>query len=128
MLEPKCPANYFGLGADYVLPEDIEIVREFELKFSDWVTKNPDDPTGELAIAAYQKYLAQNPKAKAELAKPKYDAIVINPNDYDDAKQLRLQLPADLLEVLKKFAKAKKRRPRDIIIHWIKTHCVWDQV
>lgn len=61
-IEPPVPCNYFGKGADYQLPEDIQSIREFEDLFDKWVTENPDDPTGEKTIELWKSQIkAQTP-------------------------------------------------------------------
>ena len=153
MKEPLTPANYFGKGENYVLPESLDAVREFEQQFDAWVTANPNDPTGEKAIESYKAHLAATKnKVTHPFATPPADVLlpsVVAPPPVDieklveakvesvmqaqaptptlelsgDTDQLKLQLPVELIDKLKDFAKAKRRRPRDIVITWILENC-----
>ncbi len=161
MKEPLTPANYFGKGENYVLPESMDAVREFEQQFDAWVTANPNDPTGEKAIESYKAHLAatkkvgippvfpeiqermsqadfeEHQKAGHTLYEKKIEKLVEAKVESamqaqtpasptlelsGNTDQLKLQLPVELIDKLKDFAKAKRRRPRDIVITWILKH------
>lgn len=126
----ECPANYFGRGEDYILPDDPDVVREFERKFEEWVNTHPDDPTGEQTLKAHgpqrthRSILNRSPKG-----------IFINSNSETPAPptkekepyvlmgEIKLRLPIKELETLKNFAIFKRRRPRDIICRLINENC-----
>ncbi len=126
-----CPANYFGKGANYILPDNEEEVRAFEQLFDKWVTDHPDDPTGELALATEKKNnksdYGWNPGYALEIGS-KGIANPVDPRDLPPDKieingettQLTLELPKEFIKKLKRIAIHKKRRPRDIIMSYIK--------
>ena len=124
--QPECPANYFGKGENYVLPEDIEVVREFEQRFSEWVTAHPNDPTGEITLAAWKK-ADKTPIANIPRVHHQPTTKEIYKIDSEGNSQLRVQIPQEFIAMLKSYAHARKRRPRDIIIHWIQTNCKLDE-
>lgn len=124
------PANYFGKGEGWELPDDPKIVEEFTKRFLEWEAAHPEDPTGDLALAAFN---IRHP-APTEKVKGKRDVegqlivgptltIIQGPVDEPNECNLRLQLPASKLQTLKNYAHYKRRRPRDIIIDWINKNC-----
>lgn len=145
-MQPKCPATYFGKGADYVLPDNLEIIHQFERDFDTWVRENPDDPTGEKALALWEQSQLQPPtppllQKKKEL--PLFEVwpvkletevsgfedkiplpTPLNLPDEDglETVQLTLELPEQYVDRFKRFCKAKRKRPRDVLLFWILQH------
>lgn len=146
---PKTPANYFGKGADYVLPDNLEIIHQFERDFDAWVRENSDDPTGEKALALWEQSQLQPPElpplqkkkellpsvelpAKVEvevehLTPTKILDLALKPIVVDveqglETVQLTLELPEIYVERFKKFCKFKRKRPRDVLLFWILQH------
>lgn len=135
--ELKCPANYFGKGENYILPDNPEEIRDFERQFKDWEAKHPDDPTGEMALKNHKEVVRTTPKAL-----PAQPVVIISERDAnkvifpsvaakkgvieDDPEfqnaELELELPKYLIAQLKAFAKYKSRRPRDIVASWIRLY------
>lgn len=136
----SCPCTYFGKGSNYILPDDPETIREFEAKWKEWETEHPDDPTGEKALA---EYLAANPHtnldAKTGHVPPPRQATQkaatpasfqkkeeLEPTNFEienETRKLRLELPDEVIEKLKRYARYCRRRPRDIIIGWVEKYC-----
>lgn len=115
----ECPHNYFGRGVDYTLPDDPVIIREIEDKWAEWEAAHPDDPTGEIAYRNHQKgnlliskrpNLAKSTEGRVTFAEFK-------------TRKLRLELPKNEIELLKRYAASERRHPRDIIIRWIHQNC-----
>ncbi len=128
----ECPANYFGKGEEYTLPEDPDVIREFERRFQEWELAHPDDPLGELALARAKQH--HEPTKKTTPPPVNQPHQQINPQPLpqsslpltdvgDDMIELELTLPADYVKLLKNYAKFKRRRPRDIIMSWIQQFC-----
>lgn len=137
--EPEVPANYFGKGDDYILPDTISVVQEFERRWKEYEVEHPDDPTGELALA---KFRAQPKVDRVETIvvhipppepiiepvevtplpeEPPIDKIVL-PKNFQ-WKEIELVMPEQYVERFKSFAAAKRRRPRDILMSFIDKYC-----
>jgi hypothetical protein len=124
-LDLECPANYFGKGKNYTLPDDAEVVREFERRFQEWEREHPEDPTGDLALAKWEaEHSEETPRARvpAALREPTGEKEPVVSDD-EDWKELEMILPVRHIEKLKKYASYKRRRPRDIVMLWIETYC-----
>lgn len=138
----ECPANYFGKGENYVLPDNADAIREFERRFQEWEVEHPEDPTGDLALAKWKAENTGKPPAVSAPSKPKgavnlphittekethlapMPTIPVMPVIPDDAEwvELELTLPKVYVDQLKRYAAFMRRRPRDIIILWINKH------
>lgn len=113
----QVPINYFGKGEDYSLPDDPNIIREFEAKWKEWDSLHPDDPMGEKALAEYKAKNKNTPEAyRGKEATIQEDAS-------DESNRLKLELPVIVIQRLKDYAKYKRKRPRDIIMMWILEKC-----
>jgi hypothetical protein len=110
----ECPANYFGKGKDYILQPDF--AEEFDRRWKIWEKENPEDPTGEKALAFYES--SQSTERKEETA----NQGQTEKQALEDTKKFRLELDAQDIERLKAYAKYKRKRPRDIITLWIRTY------
>lgn len=123
----KCPANYFGKGEDYILPEDRDVIREYERQFQEWESTHPDDPTGEIALA-HAKSLGS---PTVEKAIPQQQRVRVSEDsepvqieeDSQDMAELELTLPPNEIRLLKNYARFKRKRPRDIVMAWIQQFC-----
>lgn len=121
----SCPANYFGRGENFVLPDDAAFIKEFEDQWATWEREHPDDPTGELALEAAKKnhiQIAPSPPRPA----PVVIGIAEKNLEYVENDRrifLKLTLPHAHMQKLKNFARLQRRRPRDIIIAWIEKLC-----
>jgi hypothetical protein len=121
----ECPANYFGKGENYILPDDAETVREFERRFQEWERQHPEDPTGELALAKWKEDHFEAPAPSRAPSTPRKTTEEKESSDSGDEewKELELVLPVAHIEKLKNYAKLQRRRPRDIIMLWIERFC-----
>lgn len=132
MAEPaklSCPANYFGRGEDFLLPDDAEFLLEFNRQYEEWEREHPDDPTGEHALAKWKaegKDLTPKPlrpqptKTHAPTPPPPEESNdLAEDGDWD---RLKLSLPDDYIQKLKDYARFKRVRPRDIVMGWIRQH------
>lgn len=116
----KCPANYFGRGENYNLPDDPEIIKELNAQWEQWEREHPDDPTGEKALAADIELFGKpslTPKAVnfKRLVEPDEEEIV----DDTENVNLRLQIPKETCRIFKNYAKLKRMRPRELLILWV---------
>jgi hypothetical protein len=124
-LDLECPANYFGKGKDYCLPDDAAAVHEFERRFAEWESAHPDDPTGELALAKWEQdhanSLASKPlqRTRVETTGEKSSTVM----ESSDLKELELVLPAGHIAKFKNYCRLQRRRPRDIMMLWIEAYC-----
>lgn len=117
--EPKCPANYFGKGVNYVLPDDREAVQEYERLWQEWEAAHPNDPTGEIALKEWSHTTGKK-VVFSDGPQP-----IIQPNDVSaETSKLKLELADSDIRLLKNFASFKRRRPRDVIAELIRTYCV----
>lgn len=111
----ECPANYFGKGEDYNLPDDVNVIAEYERKWKEWEAAHPEDPTGEIALA--------DAKKKGNLSTPTItspnEEVKVKTEDDIDCAELQLLMPVRHIQLLKNYAKFRRRRPRDIIMGWI---------
>jgi len=128
----EVPANYFGKGENYNLPDDAETIREFERRFTEWEKAHPDDPTGDIALAAYKKPLPTalvTTKSTSDSAPtPVSDDVEEEDGEefeFNDSS-VRLRIPSPILLKFKKYARYKRKRPRDILIFWITRFCNLD--
>lgn len=117
--EPEVPSNYFGKGDNYILPDDVDEVRKFEDRWKKYEAENPDDPTGELALAKFRN--AHPPTNQPKPPDNPPDRIVL-PENFE-WKEIELILPVPYVERFKNFAAAKRRRPRDILMSFIDKYC-----
>lgn len=113
MSEPLCPANYFGQGEDAALEPDK--IAEFNKLWNEWEEAHPDDPTGEIALAAYK----QRNRIPSEQKIPE---VEIDPTIILSGK-IHLEITEDRIDKLKKYARIHRRRPRDIVNGWIDQFC-----
>ena len=136
--EPKCPANYFGKGEDYILTDNADEIKEFEENWKEWEVNNPNDPTGEIALQIWKDskkktrafVTAPPPIATKEEKEILQKPIIVHTRKplptqvIEEFKNvdLQLKLPNYLVEQFKTFCRDQKRRPRDIMIYWIKLH------
>lgn len=118
----ECPANYFGKGEDYVLPENADELRTFEHRFAQWEREHPEDPDGSIALA-HAKLNAQPTEEKNVSPSVGPSEVFIPRAVMDESQKLKLELPLAYIEKLKKYASFKRRRPRDIIMAWIDANC-----
>lgn len=137
----ECPANYFGKGENYMLPDNPEVIREFERRFQIWEREHPDDPTGDLALAKWKQDnsgkspVSQPIKPKGAVNLPHITTeeenpitampeVPVMPVISDDAVwvELELTIPREYVDQLKRYAAFMRRRPRDIIMLWITKH------
>lgn len=54
----EVPANYFGKGENYILPDEGEEQADFARRFDEYVVAHPEDPAGEQALRLYEENLA----------------------------------------------------------------------
>lgn len=122
---PKCPINYFGKGRDHIISADSSEVAQFEKDWREWEAKNPNDPTGEIALEKWEKEQTQleptSPSATSTASK-KAKPFKPLPEDWTTNK-MRLELDQHSIDKLKKYASFKRRRPRDIVAHLIEQYC-----
>lgn len=121
----RCPANYFGKGENYNIdnasPEEMK--RHAEL-FDAWGEAHPEDPLGEIALEAYKREHTNEvnpskfPNSRQIVTEQPYNEMA--EGDWID---LRMTLPNDCIEALKRHARRNNRRPRDIVMGWIRQHC-----
>lgn len=116
---PKCPANYFGKGVDYQLPDDREAVAEYERLWREWETTHPNDPTGEIALKSWE---SNNGGTKVALASP--PVAIVEGAQSSETSKLKLEIPDHVIKQLKNFASFKRKRPRDVIIELIQRNCI----
>lgn len=114
--EPACPANYFGKGADYVLPDSREEIQDYEEKWRKWMEDHPNDPTGELAIKEWEATTGRKAKLATE-PKP------VGEDLDEEFATLKLELNPNVIKQLKTYASFCRKRPRDIVARLIKAHC-----
>lgn len=119
----EVPANYFGKGENYNLPDDPEIIREFERRFQEWEAAHPEDPSGELALALAKKHNEPAKKINPPTSTGNRPAKEESAEEGIDWAELELTLPPDHITLLKNYAKFKRRRPRDIVMGWISQFC-----
>ena len=132
---PRCPLNYFGKGENYNLQEaSPEEMQKYNEDFAAWEAAHPDDPIGEKALEAYKlEYnFPENPRTTGKAPSSRPSATEVH-NSFPSVEQseadenlwtpLRLMLPEDDVEKLKRYAKRRKLRPRDVIREWIEKHC-----
>lgn len=132
MQAPEVPVNYFGKGVDYQLPDDVEAVEEFNRKYAEYERDNPDDPTGALLLEKYNVHLkVQKSIAHAPSMETKLPGLPIQFGDEILKTEvtargetfIRLSLPVNAIENLKKFARYQRKRPRDVVLAWIELYC-----
>lgn len=111
----ECPANFFGRGKDFDLAEDPAAIQEIEKKWQAWEIAHPDDPTGELALEIEEKRIT--PVLVPTPAAPTQEKKII-----EELVNLRLQIPSRIDNKLKAIAKAKRKRPRDIVVELIEKY------
>lgn len=118
----ECPANYFGKGKDYILPDDPDTVAEFERRWREWEAEHPSDPTGDTALAQWE---AEHGGTKSRSARVPAEIAGgdVEPGDSDDMATLKLELPTGHIDKLKRYARFLRRRPRDVLMIWIERHC-----
>lgn len=131
--EPRTPINYFGKGRDHIISADSSEVAQFEKDWREWEAKNPNDPTGEIALEKWEKEQRQieideespdnfqqpRTQQKSERSTKPFKPL---PEDWTTNK-MRLELDQHSIDKLKKYASFKRRRPRDIIAHLIEQYC-----
>lgn len=133
MAEPaqlSCPANYFGRGEDFDLPDDAEFLMVFNKQYEEWEREHPDDPTGEEALKKWKlerKSMAPSPSLRVPPTKrtepaPPPDEESTDLDEDSDGDRLRLSLPDDYIKRLKDYARFKRVRPRDVVMGWIRQH------
>lgn len=125
MLELKCPANYFGKGENYLLPDDAETVREFERQFQEWEQAHPEDPTGELALAKWKSEHGEDtprPRIPAALREPTGEKIP-TVDEEEEWKEIEMVIPVRYIEKFKNYCRLQRRRPRDVFMLWIERLC-----
>lgn len=118
---PEVPANYFGRGRDFILPDDTTVVAEITEKWTKYEQDHPDDPMGENILKKWEE--DANRLCTVEATKNLQQARTIV-SDYEFlgvTTQLRLELPKDLINHLKGYARYTRKRPRTIIEDLIKT-------
>lgn len=117
----ECPANYFGKGEDYLLPDDPATLQEFERKFQEWEKSHPEDPTGEIALAhdkiasSSSVEVRRNGAISTEEKKSPHELL---PDD-SPLKEIELVMPESYIIRFKEYCKEKRRRPRDMLMVWI---------
>jgi len=122
------PANYFGRGEDFCLPEDHAIVREYERRFQEYEAAHPEDPMGEKLLEADRKKKLNLPKAiDARLSDrtiPTEEKVEAEPPiEMDEMVEVEMTIPKSQLDLFKRYCKFQRRRPRDIFLLWIARHC-----
>lgn len=115
----KCPANYFGRGENYNLPDDPSIIQEIQVLWSEWEREHPGDPTGDKALAEWK---AKNPD-KPAISRDKIPRALEEDEeeifDNSECVNLRLQVPIETCRLFKNYAKLKRIRPRELLILWV---------
>lgn len=115
----QCPANYFGEGEDYSLPDDPSILQEFSKKFEEWERNHPDDPTGEKALASYKAKHGEIEYTKKEKTPRVLEDDEELVKDNSECVNLRLQVPMETCRLFKNYAKFRRMRPRELLILWV---------
>ncbi len=126
----ECPANYFGKGEDYLLPDDPKVLGEFERKFKEWEDSHPEDPTGDIALA-HDKIASSssvenrsNGAISTEEKKNPLPLTITEPSPELESdgllKEIELVMPENYIKLFKEYCKEKRRRPRDMMMTWIK--------
>ena len=123
-LDLECPANYFGKGKNYLLPDDAETIREFERRFQEWEQAHPEDPTGELALAKWESEVGPINKSKPQSQlRGTTEEKTPEVSDEEIWKELELVMPERHIEKFKNYCRLQRRRPRDIMMLWIERLC-----
>lgn len=116
---PECPANYFGKGADYQLPDDIKVVAEYERRWRDWESKHPEDPTGEIALREWEA----RGGGKGKSSSAPRETMEVDAIEEGETSQLKLEMLDSDIRLLKMFASFKRKRPRDVLSTLIRQNC-----
>lgn len=123
MVEPKCPANYFGRGENFNLPDDKEFLHQYELEWQEWERAHPDDPGGEKALAEWKKWKATQP-AQPSTTPPTTGGKESIPSATVgvETKELELELDPAIITKFKAYCRLQRKRPRDIFTYWVNTY------
>lgn len=114
------PANYFGKGEEFILPDDPVILKEFDARFNEYEIAHPEDPTGDKAL----EHAKSQPPIKSKLDKGVSTTEEKSPVSEDDKwVELEMFMPARHIELFKKYCSLQRRRPRDIMMLWIDKLC-----
>lgn len=149
----EVPANYFGKGELYILKEDSDEMAEFVRRFDLYAEAHPNDPTGEEALRLHlaatknpvsvylqpipappppealpfvelQDYRKTPPPVHPPIDPKEKEIIPQTPfNITEEWEELKLKIPIGYYNNLKNYAKWKRRRPRDVVMKWIRDYC-----
>ena len=114
-----CPADYFGKGPEFLLPDDPQVLREFEMRFQEYELAHPNDPTGEIALAKNTVTRPTKPLAIPTEERDAFDLISEN----DTLSEIEMVLPIRHIQLFKRYCRFQRRRPRDVFMVWIDKIC-----